>query len=58
MKWKGKPPAVELVTKTYPLGVKLKQKAMAVLETQVRRLAGLNKWFVEIRSDTVTVGTV
>jgi len=58
MKWKGKPPTVELVTKTYPLGVKLKQKAMTVLETQVRRLAGLNKWFVEIRSDTVTVGTV
>jgi len=58
MTWKGKRPTVELVTKTYPLGVRLKQKAMAVLETQVRRLVGLDKWFVEIRPDTVRHGTV
>lgn len=58
MTWKGKPPTVALITKTYPLGVRLTQKAMAALETQVRRLPGLEKWFVEIRPDTLTVGTV
>ena len=58
MQWKGKHPTVELVTKTYAIGVRLKQKAMKVLETQVRRLPGLCKWFVEIRPDTITTGTI
>jgi len=56
MTWKGKPPTVELMTKTYPLGVGLSQKAMAVLETKVRRLPGLDKWFVEIRPDMLRDG--
>jgi len=47
---------VELMTKTYPLGVGLSQKAMAVLETKVRRLPGLDKWFVEIRPDMLRDG--
>ena len=49
MTWKGKHPTVTLVTKTYQTGVRLSQKDMAVLETNVRRLPGLDKWFVEIR---------
>jgi hypothetical protein len=48
MTWKGKSPVVELVTKTYPLGVKLTQQAMQSLEAQVKRLPGLDKWFVHI----------
>jgi Rhodopirellula transposase DDE domain len=58
MTWKGKHPTVELITKTYHTGVRLSQKAMAALETQVRRLPGLDKWFVEIRPDTLTDGTI
>lgn len=58
MTWKGKHPSVELITKTYCLGVRLGQKAMAALETQVRRLPGLEKWFVTIRPDDLTVGGV
>ena len=51
MTWRGKHPGVELVTKTYCTGVHLSQKAMCQLETQVRRLPGLEKWFVEIRPE-------
>ena len=56
MTWKGQHPTVELITKTYQTGVRLSQKAMAALETQVRRLPGLEKWFVEIRPDYLTSG--
>jgi hypothetical protein len=38
MNWKGKPPAVQLVTTTYPTGVKLTSKAMKVVEAQLQRL--------------------
>ena len=48
MRWKGKPPVVKLVTKPYPLGVKLSKQAMQSIEAQVQRLAGLGKWFVHI----------
>ena len=58
MQWKGQHPSVELLTKTYQTGVRLSQKAMKVLETKVRRLPGLEKWFVEIRPDTITTGTI
>jgi hypothetical protein len=57
MTWKGKHPSVALLDKTYAIGVKLSQKAMKAVETQVRRLPGLDKWFVEIRPDTVATGT-
>ena len=57
MTWKGKHPSVELLETTYQIGVKLSQKAMKAVETQVRRLPGLDKWFVEIRPDTVANGT-
>lgn len=58
MTWKGLHPSVELITKTYHTGVRLGQKAMAELETQVLRLPGLGKWFLEIRPDTVNDGTI
>ena len=49
MRWKGKfPVLVELVTKPYQTGVKLSKEAMQSVETQVQRLAGLEKWFVHI----------
>jgi len=38
MTWMGKHPAVTLVTQTYQTGVKLTQKAMAHVETQIQRL--------------------
>jgi hypothetical protein len=58
MTWKGKHPSVELITKVYQKGVRLSQSAMAALETKVRRLPGLGKWFVHIRPDTLRSGTV
>jgi transposase len=48
MTWKGKHPVVELVTTTYQTGVKLTEKAMQALETQLQRLPYLDKWFVDI----------
>ena len=48
MTWKGKCPVVELVTTTYQTGVKLTKEAMQTVETQIQRLPGLDKWFVDI----------
>ena len=48
MTWKGKHPAVELVTTIYQTGVKLTKEAMKVVETQLQRLPHLDKWFVDI----------
>ena len=48
LSFKGKRPVVNLVTQTYPTGLKLTAKAMAELETRIVRLPGLEKWFVEI----------
>jgi hypothetical protein len=48
MSWKGKYPVVELVTTTYQTGVKLTKEAMQMVETQLQRLPGLDKWFVDI----------
>ena len=48
MTWKGVQPLVDLVTTTYKTGVKLTKEAMAALETQVKRLPELEKWFVDI----------
>jgi len=49
MTWKGKHPLVELVTTTYPVGVKLTKEAMKVVESQLQRLPSLEKWFVDIK---------
>jgi hypothetical protein len=48
MTWKGKHPVVAMVETVYHKGVKLKPKEMKALESEVVRLAGLGKWFVEI----------
>ena len=48
MTWQGKRPVVELVTTTYQTGVKLMKDAMQTVETQLQRLPGLDKWFVDI----------
>jgi hypothetical protein len=48
MTWNGQHPVVTLVKKTYQTGVKLTQKAMAVLEQRFQRLLHLPKWFVKI----------
>ncbi|NEO88702.1 MAG: ISAzo13 family transposase, partial [Spirulina sp. SIO3F2] len=46
--FKGTHPTVSLVTRTYNTGVKLLPQAMTLLEQSIRRLPGLEKWFVEI----------
>ena len=48
MTWKGKHPTVSVVETVYTKGVKLKPKEMKALESEVVRLAGLERWFVEI----------
>jgi len=55
MVWKGMPPVVKLVTTVYETGVRLTQAAMAELETQVKRLPSLEKWFVEISPPTLVL---
>lgn len=58
MTWRGRHPVVNLVTQTYHTGVRLGSKAMSVLETQVCRLSGLEKWFVTIRPSQARIGIV
>ena len=48
MTWKGKHPVVRVVETTYAKGVRLKPGEMKALETGVKRLPGLEKWFVQI----------
>ena len=48
MTWNGIHPVVDLVTTSYCTGVRLSQEAMRILEMQVARLPGLDKWFVDI----------
>ena len=48
MRWKGKPPVVQAVTTTYQTGVALTKEAMAEVETHLARVAGLEKWFIDI----------
>ena len=51
MTWKGKHPVVSVVETAYAKGVRLKPKEMKALESEVVRLAGLEKWFVEIPAE-------
>jgi len=53
MTWRDKHPVVKLVTTLYETGVRLTQTAMAKLETQIKRLPALEKWFVEISPATL-----
>ena len=48
MTWKGRHPAVDVVTAVYPTGVTLTKEAMATVEAQIDRLPSLDKWFVDI----------
>jgi hypothetical protein len=48
MRWKGKHPVVVVVEEAYATGVRLKPAEMKELECEVVRLAGLERWFVEI----------
>jgi hypothetical protein len=48
MRWKGKHPVVTLVTKIYEQGVKLTKNALANYEKVIKRMEGLEDWFVEI----------
>jgi len=56
MTWKGRHPVVEVVTTAYQKGVKLTEEAMAEVETHLRRLPGLEKWFVDIRPALTPTG--
>jgi len=55
MKWRSKHPVVKIVTTIYKTGVRLSQAAMADLETQIKRLPALEKWFVEISPTTLAL---
>lgn len=48
MTWKGKHPVVSLVETSYATGVRLKPWEMKALESGVKRLPGLERWFVEV----------
>lgn len=48
MTWKGRHPVVQWITQTYQTGVRLTQKAMAMLEKRLERLPQLPKWFIHI----------
>ena len=48
MTWKGKRPVVKLVTGIYETGVKLTKAAMAAYDKMIKRLPGLERWFVDI----------
>jgi transposase len=48
MTWKGKHPRVSVVETIYNKGVRLEPEEMKALESGVKRLPTLEKWFVEI----------
>ena len=55
--WKGRHPAVSLVTTTYQTGVTLTKEAMKGVESHLSRLPGLEKWFVDIVPSPTAIGT-
>jgi hypothetical protein len=46
--WKGRHPAVDVVTTAYQRGVTLTKEALAAVEAQIDRLPRLAKWFLDI----------
>ena len=55
MTWKGKhPTCVERISTVYEKGVRLTKAAMQQIETQIERLAALERWFVTIPANTVS----
>lgn len=57
MTWRNKHPVVRVVTTIYKTGVRLSPTAMADLETQIKRLPTLEKWFVEISPTSLAMDT-
>jgi hypothetical protein len=51
MTWNGKHPHVEVLTATYPKGVRLSKKEMLLVEEDVLRLPDLDDWFIDIPGD-------
>jgi len=51
--WQGKLPVVKLVTTIHDIGMCLTQTAMVNLETLIKCLSSLEKWFVEISATTL-----
>ena len=54
--WKGKHPAVALVTTAYERGVTLTKEAMADVEARLTRHPTLGKWFVTILPPPLATG--
>lgn len=48
MKWNGNNPVVKLIKGTYEKGIKLTQKATRKIEKKPERVAGIEKWAVDI----------
>ena len=48
MTWSGLSPVVELITTVYKTGVSLTKADMNLVEAQITRLPGLEKWFIDI----------
>jgi DDE family transposase len=53
MTYNGLHPTVHRVTEEYPTGVKRTKDEMKEIETQIDRLPGLEKWFVDIYPDSL-----
>jgi len=59
MTWRGHAPTVQLIDTVYQTGIRLTQDAMAVVESCVHRLDGLQRWFVDILyTDAVSLKTI
>jgi Rhodopirellula transposase DDE domain len=59
MTWRGHAPTVQLIDTIYLTGIRLTQDAMAVVESCVHRLEGLQRWFVDILyPDAVSLNTI
>ena len=58
MAYNGKHPLVELVTTTYKTGIKLTKEAMCLVETLIKRLPQLEKWFVDISPASLSIWDV
>lgn len=48
MTWNGNHPRAELLTDSYPKGIRLSKKEMLLVEKEVQRLPELDDWFVDI----------
>jgi hypothetical protein len=56
MTWNGIHPSVDLIPTVYKTGVKLTKDEMNLVETQITRLPGLEKWFINIAPTPLQTG--